>query len=269
MERLISALERRFARYAPAHIIWWLVGLSGIVYFLCLAKPELAELFILDAEGLRHGEVWRLITFLFMPWQSSGGMLGPVMTIFALLFLYTIGSSLEAQWGSFRFDLFYLTGALGTIAVALFLGTTTNLFINEALLLAFAIEFPDYQILLMLILPLKMRWVGLIALAGMLFEFVTGSWAERASIAVALGTLLLYCGADFANRLRGRAMQATRGRAMSRYRAEAAPPQRSRVCAKCGKSEKDDPKLEFRICSCAEKCGGRATEYCLAHARNH
>ena len=29
------------------------------------------------------------------------------------------------------------------------------------------------------------------------------------------------------------------------------------------------PTLEFRVCDCQEKCGGKLTEYCIEHARNH
>jgi len=269
MNRLLAALERRFGRYAPAHIIWWLVGLSGIVYFLCLARPELGELFVLDGDALRHGEVWRLVTFLFLPWQASGGVLGPVWTIFALLFLYMMGNALEEEWGSLRFDAFYFLAVLGTIATALLFGPVTNLFINEALLLAFAIEFPDYEIRLWFILPVRMRWIGLLAAALMLWEFVAGEAPERAAIAVALGTLLLFCGETLRARLSGRALVSARGRAHSQFRAAAAQPVRARVCALCGKSDKDDPRLEFRICDCQEKCGGKATEYCLEHAKAH
>jgi hypothetical protein len=269
MERLLSALERRLGRFAPAHIAWWLVGLSGVVYFLCLARPELAEAFILDADAIERGEVWRLVTFLFMPWQSGGGAFGPVFTIFALLFLYTIAQSLEEQWGSFRFDAFYLFAALATVASAFLFGPTTNFFIDQALLLAFALEFPDYQIQLMLILPIRMRWLGLIESAFLVYQFATGSPAERAAIAVAVATLALFCGQDALKKMRGGALTRSRGREMNRFRAAAAPPARVRVCALCGKSDRDDPRLEFRVCDCQEKCKGKLTEYCLEHAKAH
>jgi membrane associated rhomboid family serine protease len=269
MERLLTSLERRFGKFAPPHIIYWLVGISGLVYFLCYARPDLQDSFVLDGDAVLHGEVWRLVTFLFLPWRASGGMLGPIWTIFGLLFLYTMGRALEDEWGTFRFDAFYLAAALGTVATALLVGPVTNLYINEALMLAFAIEFPDYEIRLYFFLPVKMRWLGLLALGFVLFEFVTGGWPTRAGIAVALVTLLAFCGEKLSSRLRGRALVSSRGRALSDFRSAAAPPARMRVCAKCGKSEKDDPRLEFRICDCQEKCGGRATEYCLEHAKAH
>jgi hypothetical protein len=93
--------------------------------------------------------------------------------------------------------------------------------------------------------------------------------AERAGIAVALVAFLLFCGPTFIAHLRGRASGVSGSRRKSRWAQISAPVAlRVRVCAKCGKSEKDDSKLEFRVCDC-EKCGGKATDYCLAHARSH
>ena len=213
--------------------------------------------------------MWRLVTFLFLPWQVSGGTLGPLLTMFALFFLYTIGSSLEAEWGSFRFATFYLLAALGTLASSLLFGSVTNSFINQSLFLAFATVFPEYEILLFFILPVKVKWLGLLAGAALVWQFLLGGMAERAGIVVALVAWLLFCGPTFVAHLRGRVGGVAGSRRKSRWEQISAPvARRARVCAKCGKSEKDDPKLEFRVCDC-EKCGGKATDYCLAHARNH
>ena len=269
MERLLTTLERRYGRYAPVNITLWLVGLSGLVYALILMKPELHEAFTLSPEALARGEVWRLATFLFMPWSIGGGTLGPIFTIFALLFLHTIGTSLEAVWGSFRFDTFYLLAALGTVASSLVFGSVTNLYINESLFLAFATVFPEYEILLFLILPVRVKWLGLLAGAGLVWQFIGGSTSEQVAIVVALGAWLLFCGPTFVAHLRGRVGGVQGAQRASRWSKVAAPVARlARVCAKCGKSEADDRLLEFRVCDC-EKCGGKSTTYCLEHARAH
>lgn len=269
MDRLLATLERRIGRYAPANITYWLVGLSGLVYLLLMARPDLAEAFTLTREGLSRGEVWRLATFLFMPWSSASGTFGPLLTLFALFFLYTIGTSLEAEWGTFRFDLFYALAALGTVASSLVFGSVTNFFINESLFLAFATVFPEYEILLFLVLPVRVKWLGLLAGAALAWQFLGGTMPERAAIVVALGAWLLFCGPTFLAHLRGRAGGVQKARRASRWQEIAAPVARPpRVCALCGKSEKDDPKLDFRVCTCA-RCGGKATTYCLEHARSH
>jgi hypothetical protein len=260
VEKLLARLERRYGRFAPRGITIWIVGLSGAAYLLLWARPELIGDFVLDREALARGELWRLVTFLFLPWETGRGAFGPILLFFALWFLYTIGTSLEAQWGSFRFDLYYLVGALGTVAAALVVGTITNEYLNLSLLLAFAVEFPDYEILLFLILPLKMKWAGLLGAAGAIWILLTGSLRAKAGVAVALVNFLLFCGPDLARRLRA-------GRPRKRVTGFGVPEKRMRVCAKCGRSDKDDPALEFRVCDCHEVCRGKLTEYCLEHAK--
>jgi len=268
MERLLTQLERRFGRYAPSNVTWYLVGLSGFGYILLYMKPELGPTLVFDREAILAGEVWRLFTFLFLPWNLGGGVLGPIWTLFGLMFLYTVGTSLEAQWGSFRFDLYYLLGVLGTLAASFFFGGITNAYLNLGLILAFATEFPDYEIMLMLILPVKMKWLGLFDGALLLYSLATGSMNARAGIMVAMLNYFLFCGGPLVDKLRGGVAQASRKR--ERATSPFGPPERrSRVCAACGKSNTDDPALEFRVCDCAEKCHGKLTEYCLEHARNH
>lgn len=263
MERLLGRLERRLGRYAPSNLIWFIVGGSGLVYLMTYLKPEALGLLTMNLEAVRAGEVWRLVTFLFLPWGGGRGMFGPLFMLMALLFLHTIGTALEAQWGAFRFDFYYLLGALGTVLAAVFVGTVTNEYLNLSLLLAFATEFPDYEILL-IILPLKVKWLGLFSGGLLVWSFITGTPATRAGIAVAMLNYLLFFAGPLLEKLRGGARR--RQAAAARFAPEARKP---RVCALCGKSDADDPALEFRLCDCAEKCKGKLTEYCLPHARAH
>jgi len=268
MDRLLTRLERRFGRYAPSNITYWLVGLSGFVFALLFVKPELAPLFTLDPRLVMQGQVWRLATFLFLPWGGmGGGLFGAVLTFFALMFLYTVGTTLEAQWGSFRFDLYYLLGVAGTLLASFLFGSITNKYINLGLVLAFATEFPDYEVLLF-VLPVKMKWLGLLDAGFLIFSFLTGSANARAGIMVAMLNYLLFFAGPLVDLARGKARQAQRRR--SSPTSDFGPPEkRARVCAICGKSSVENPSLEFRVCDCAEKCRGKLTDYCLEHARNH
>jgi membrane associated rhomboid family serine protease len=268
VDRLLSRLERRLGRYAPQGIILWIVGFSGVLHLLVFARPDAARLLWLDPGAVLHGEVWRVLTFLFAPAGPVSGT-GLFWTALYLWFLHTMGTSLEAQWGSFRFDLFFLLGAVGTLLVGFFVGPVTGEWVATALLLAFAVEFPDYEVLL-IVLPVKVKWLGLLSGGWMIWQLVAGGLQIRAAIVVALLDFLLFCGSDLLGLARG----ATRGAARGARRT-AAPEgfgpavRRTHVCAKCGRSDKDDPSLEFRVCDCQEKCHGKLTEYCLEHARDH
>ena len=269
MDRLLTKLERRFGRFAPANLTLWLVGLQAAAYVVIKLRPEAAGDFMLSPAAVAHGEVWRLVTFLFLPWNVGGGILGPIWMIFAMMMLYTVGTSLEAAWGSFRYDAYLVTATVATVGSSLIFGGVTNEYILTSLWLAFAVEFPDYEILLFFILPVKMKWLGLIGGAFIVWDLINGGMAARVGITVAMGAFLLFCGETLVARMRGLAGVRARGKELGRFRALSAVPRRVRVCAKCGASEQEDPKLEFRVCDCQEKCGGRLTEYCLAHATAH
>ena len=53
----------------------------------------------LDRSFLLRGQVWRLVTFLFLPPSSS-----PLWILFNLYFYCLLGRGLEQQWGVFRFN---------------------------------------------------------------------------------------------------------------------------------------------------------------------
>jgi len=262
VDRWLAKFERRFGRYAPKGLTLWIVGLNGLAYLLLYARPDLRWELDLDPAAVARGEVWRVVTFLFLPWQSGGG-LGILLTAIALWFLYTVGSALEAQWGSFRFDVYYLLGAIGTLAASFLVGSLTNEYVNLSLLLAFATEFPDYEILFMFVLPLKMKWVGLLSAAGVIWALAVGNMHTRAGVLVAMANYLLFFGPELASRLRRIPKPSAR---VSPFGPQ---PRRVRVCARCGRSSSDDPSLEFRLCDCAERCHGKLTEYCIDHARAH
>jgi hypothetical protein len=268
MERLLAKLERQVGHLAPAGVITWLVALQGTVYVLLLMRPELWDSFGLSRGAVLSGEWWRLFTYFFMPWGVSGGTLGPIFTLMSLLFLLFAGRSLEGQWGPFKFDLYLLIAGTLTTLTGLLVGGASSRFIYQCLILSFAAEFPELEIYYFFF-PLKMKWLGLFDAVLLGLALWNGGLAALVLIAPALFTFFLFSGPSLLAMARGGVRVQGRARELGRFRQESAQPVRSRVCARCGKSEKDDPALEFRICSCEEKCGGRATEYCLAHARNH
>ena len=77
MERFLANLERRFGRHAPSNLILFIVGGSGLVYLMTYLKPEALGLLTLDLAAVRAGEVWRLFTFLFLPWGGGRGPSAP------------------------------------------------------------------------------------------------------------------------------------------------------------------------------------------------
>jgi membrane associated rhomboid family serine protease len=264
MDALLSRLERTFlGKLAIERLTTFLVGGMALVYVLGMLKPPFLGFLHLDPR-LVTTQPWRLVTYLFLPPASS-----PIWVLFALYFTWLIGSNLESAWGPLKFNVYYLLGALGTTAAALITGEPqTNVWLNMTLYFAFATLFPDYQILLFFILPVRIKWLALLGGALIVYRFVDGGIGEKAAIGTAFANYLLFFGAHLASLARGRRVevrQRARRDAQSAAATAAVEKKNARACALCG--VRQDDGADIRVCSC-EKCGG-PRDLCLEHARNH
>jgi hypothetical protein len=262
VDRLLYRLERRFGKLAIENLTAIIVGGMALVFVAQQIRPEFAGLLVLDidAVGPPHWQVWRLFTYLFLPPPSSGWWI-----VFELYFLWLIGTGLDREWGSFKFNVYYLVGMLGTtIAAAITGGVDGNVYLNLSLLLAFATLFPDFQLLLFLILPVKIKWLAILSAAAMGYALVMGSNSTRFAILASMGNYLLFFGGHLWEMWKGRNLRVRQ--AARRASMGAAPATGGRSCAICGAREADG--ADIRICSCA-KCDNKPRALCLEHARNH
>lgn len=262
MERLLARLERRFGALAIPNLTYFVVGGMAIVFVLSMVRPEFQGELTLDVRLVLRGQLWRLVTYLFLP--TSDSML---WVIFSLWWVHLVGTTLEAEWGAFRLNLFYLVGMLGTTVAAIVTSQPeTNTYLNASLFFAFATLFPDYQIRLYFLLPIRVKWLALVSAAFLVYAAVVGDWGTRAAIAVALSNYFLFFGGRLVDMARARNVQVRQ----AARRAETAPEPSfglgARVCALCGAREADG--ADIRVCSC-EKCGKPPRALCLEHARNH
>lgn len=263
MDRLLARLDRTFGRFAIERLTTYIVGGMGIVFILGMAKPELWDVLTLDPR-LALKQPWRFVTYLFLPRDTS-----IFWVFFTLYWTWLVGNNLEQEWGAFKFNVFYLLGALGTTAAAFITGMPQgNFWLNTSLFFAFATIFPNYEILLFFIVPIRVKWLALLSFAYVAFMFVTGDLGTKAAIAVALGNYILFFAGTLVALARGRQREARQAVRRSTFAAEArqkADSQEARACAICGAKQSDG--ADIRVCSC-EKCGS-PRELCLAHARNH
>ncbi len=152
------------------------VSIYGMLYF--------------DRGLIFSGQVWRIITFLFLYPTASN----PIFTALALYFYWWIGSSLESYMGKARFNLYYLFGVIGSIIAGLIVGGMTNFYLNISLFLAFAVLFPETRVLLFFFIPIKIKWLGMFDGLILLLSFIIGNWIERAAILAAIASFLLFFG---------------------------------------------------------------------------
>jgi membrane associated rhomboid family serine protease len=248
----LDKLERRIGFLGIPGLIRILVGFQALVFVLVILNPGYLSMIDLDPARVRAGEIWRLVTYIFIPQSRS-----PFWIIFVLWFLWFIGEGLERAWGSFRVTLYFIAGMIGTTAAAFFFGGSfSNTMLIASLFYAFARFYPDEVIYVFFILPLKIKWVAWIMAAFLLLGFVTGTNSYRMALLAAFANYLIFFGAEIIHDARHRREVKTRRRRFeSDARAVAEPLHK---CAVCGATELSDPNLDFRVSRDGE-------EYCVAH----
>lgn len=188
----IDQLQKRFGRYAIRNLMTIVVGGMGIVFLLdtllgSLTGFSVSSLLTFNRRAILRGQVWRLVTFAFIPPNTS-----PLMIIFSLYFYWMIGSALENQWGSFKFNLYYLFGIIGTILSGFITGYASNTYLNLSLFLGFAMMYPDYQVNLFFFLPVKMKYLALIDAIGLLIAFFQVGFGGKIALLVAIANVLMF-----------------------------------------------------------------------------
>lgn len=199
--RINLNLERKLRRYAIRDLMKIIVFGQGILYALMMVMPTLGyrlyRLMTLTRSGLFAGQIWRLVTFVFVPPSSS-----PIFVVFSLYFYYMIGSALESRWGKVKFNLYYLIGMLAAVIACLLTGYASNTFLNLSLFFAYAVMYPDAEVLLFMILPIKMKYLALIDAALYLHQFIVGSASTRITIVLCLANVFLFLGGDLIQTIR-------------------------------------------------------------------
>lgn len=157
---------------------------------------------------------------------------------------------------------------------------TTTYYINTSIFLAFAATYPDQELLLYFIIPVKIKWLGLVYIVFMGIDVVRTFATEGiisgilvlAMIIFSLMNFLIYFffvrkkmgigGVTFKQRKRKvqYKQKVSQAQAHNTYKNGA-----RHKCAICGRTDLDNPDLSFRFCS---KCSGNK-EYCEDHLFTH
>lgn len=187
IEKLLNRIEARVGRYRGIrNLITIIVAAMAVVYVADLVLAPSVGVYLsgylrFDRAAILRGQIWRIITFVITPPDSS-----ILFIIMALGFLYFTGNLLQNRWGTFRFNLFYLCGMLGSIIAGFITGYATSYYVNLSLLLAVAILYPMMQVNLNGLIPFRMKWLAILDLVLLLPGLINGTWGERIAIAVSL-----------------------------------------------------------------------------------
>ena len=285
MKKLYDGMQRFCAahpRFGIPNLMRVIIIGNVAVYVLMLltqANDANALSFLtFNLNALLHGEVWRLVTFVFVPAYSS-----PFALLISLYFYYWIGSTLERQWGTAKFNLYYISGALltvlGVVLASLITGNpyltaAGTGYVNLSMFFAFAFLFPDTTVLLFFILPVKMKWLAYLDGALFAFDIIKAigahNWAGVVLPIVALLNFAVFIWPEV-HYLKERAKyqnsrKTVQFRQAQQQQAKQAQQQGYRhKCAVCGRTDTDYPDLQFRYCS---KCVGYHC-FCQDHIFNH
>ncbi len=271
--RLVERFAYKHPRFGIPRLMRYLVAGNVMVWLACvlLNNYVLLSYMVFDARAILHGQIWRLVTFMFVPTSTS--------LLFALLsfyFYYWMGDLLEKYWGTPQLNIYVLLGWFFTVlfglAVYLFGGETTALtgfYVYMSLFFAVATLFPDTQVLLFMIIPIKMKWLAIADAAFFLFSILTG-WASFPMNLLPLAAMLNYLvffGAELWNRRPRPVSSETVNfrRESARLRREQRHELYKHKCAVCGRTDVSNPELEFRYCS---RCAGYHC-FCEEHINNH
>lgn len=239
-------LERFFSWIAIPGLIRYVVLFNALVFLLHLIAPGYESMLTLNREAILHGEIWRLITWIFIPETMR-----PFWVFFALLFLWFLGEGLEASIGSVRTTLFYFSGMIGCTLIALiFGGYGANTFLNLSLLYAFATMHPEYKVLFLFVIPMRIGWLALLSGVLTAMSTLTQSVAVQAALIVTLLNYLLYFWPFLLSKWKSKNF--------SLSKKETPPSEALHHCATCHRTEQTNPELHFRVTT-------RGDEYCTEH----
>lgn len=248
---LLNKLERRFGGWAIEKLSLYIIIGQVLAWGLYLANENVFAAMVYVPARVLDGEVWRLFSFILIP-----PLRHPIFMLLAWYIFYMFGNSLERVWGAFYYNLYILVGALAIVASGFLFPDISlgNEFLGLSVFLAFAYLFPDFEIMLMFVIPVKMKWIGMIGGAVVAVQVILGTVPVKIFALASVANFIIFFGKDIYRRLRSK-------RRVVQMKAEkqkmAATP--FHTCAKCGATDLSHPEREFRyrgedaICSeCSE-----------------
>ena len=260
---------------------------TAVVYFMSQIAQNnvLYALLCFNRELILQGQVWRLITY---PLTYGAGNPNMVLIAISMFCYYSLGRAMENTWGTFRFNLFYLTGVLMMdIYCLIFGGQASVTYLNLSLFLAYATMYPDTHFLLFFIIPIKAWIFAVFDLLIVVLDLVTMPFPYNFFSVISLANYFLFFGKDVLNVIPvswranvRRLFRKGKNKAANSqwpkvvpfpnagsYEATVATPKApyTHRCTVCGRTDTSNPELEFRYCS---RCKGYYC-YCEEHIGSH
>lgn len=255
--KLLDKLEKKLGRFS-IHNLTLIIIIGQVLFFFAMRAGLVSFRDIsISYPDIINGQVWRVISFIFIPPTFN-----PVFVIFNWYLFYLMGNSLEHYWGAFHYNIFILISVILTnlVAFAFRYNIDTNIYLESSIFLAFAFLYPNYQLRLFFILPIKVKWLALLTWVLYAWTFIFGHNANKLLIVASLLSFFIFFYKDLYFKIRYK-----KNNVIKKIENEAVKNKPVHTCALCGITDKDDPYMDFRYCSKCnpEKC------YCEDHLHDH
>lgn len=286
----LNKLERKIGKYAIPNLSKYLIFGYILGYMIEFINADFINYITLNPYLILHGQVWRLFTWIIIP--PSGFSI--IWTVVMLYFYYSVGNDLERTWGTFYYNVYIFMGMLFTVAGSFlimglsyvpalnineamnYFGTASyfqivsayfsTYYVNMSIFLGFAATFPEVHVLLMFIVPIKVKWLGIAYGALLLWEMVNSDIVGKIVIAASLLNFVVFFLMTRSGIRRMSPREVKRRHDFNKEVKKARPVSVAKhKCAVCGRNSEDNPDMEFRFCS---KCNGNY-EYCQEHLFTH
>lgn len=254
----------RNERFAIKNLMMYIIIGNVIVlamYYLLPDGPLYMSKLTFSAPAIMRGEVWRLISFVFIP-----NVYNPFFAVFSFYLYYIIGQSLEREWGALKMNFYYLTAMILTAAVSMIANIpATATYINYSLYFAFAAFYPNFQLMLFFLIPIKMKYLAILNAAFFVYEMIVTPFPANLLPLPALATFLIFFMPSIIKRIR---FKGSSGKRKHEFRAKVRQSEDDRPvnrCVVCGKTDVEFPDMQFRYCA---RCNGHYC-YCEEHLFSH
>ena len=267
--RLLIAAEQKFGKLALPGILRWIAGFQVLGLILAKFSKGFVEMIMFDKAKILSGEVWRLFSWVAIPGgivQTKSGMdtTAGVLFIITALFLFFLNYILEDALGTFRLNvyvwaiIFFITiAALSPLSNVIFVFNLMWFIFFSSIIFAAATYVPNYEILLLGIIPIKMKWIAWVDVALLVGQVATAPLVAF-NVILVIFSLLPFLVAIFPNVLKGMKSSAEASVRRSKFQKNAATEGDAfHTCSECGITDVKDPEMEFRVASDGE-------EYCVS-----
>ena len=283
----MDKLHKKFGKYAVYNLQKYLIFAYTFGLVLSLFHVDASGLLGFSMDKILHGQIWRLVTWVFC---ADGGSFISLLFIYCV---YSMAQSFEQMVGTFHMNVYLIGGMILNLLGAILVYVITFLILGEGvsvnltnyemlftLFIAFALCMPEATVYLYFLIPIKMKWMFIVYIAGLVFQLYT-YYSIGSSYGVGMGILFVIVNGaqvifSLLNlflffRMSKIRLSKKQKKTQHEFRKQMASVPKSPVsgarhkCAICGRTELDDPNLTFRYCS---KCTGNK-EYCQDHLFTH